>query len=287
MSDPAAPTPSTPSFADIVAQSGPFDPNATPATPTVELMGRAFSSDQPDRFVFALTPGVDGIERVVEANVADVVSHETVFEDSSGRKTLKVRLPPDAPMKMQVTAAQLALPPSPPQPKPQDPSKTDPHPKSDPIKVQDPIKQHDPAPKHDPVKQHDPIKGDPTPKHDPVKQHDPIKGDPTPKNDPVKQFDPVKGDPAPKNDPAPKHDPVKQFDPISPKHDPAPKHDPVKQFDPISPKHDPVKQGDPIKTDPIPKNDPGGPNPGINPGPVQTSEQMAPFSLASWTTTQG
>src|SRR5580704_12089569 len=255
------------SFADVVAESAAHSGAPEPDKRIVEFVGRVYRGDDDSTFLMALIPG----DRLIEANVADVVHHDVAFEDSAGRKTLRVRLPEDAPVKMRLRASQLLASPTAPPVNKQDV-------KPDPIKQQDPIK-HDPI-KQDPIKQHDPVKHDPVKQIDPIKQPDPkpdpIKQDPGPieggaaqqsmlpfvlstggikQQDPVKQ-DPTTGiikqpDPHPKADPQPKHDPVKG--------DPTPKHDPVKG-DP-TPKHDPVKgdptpKHDPVKGDPTPKHDP-------------------------------
>ena len=85
------------SFVDLVAQSGPFLPHESPEKRTVEFVGRVYSAAAEGTFTMALLPGADRVERVIEASVADVVHHEIAFEDTSGRKTLKVRMPEDAP----------------------------------------------------------------------------------------------------------------------------------------------------------------------------------------------
>src|SRR5882672_4781003 len=251
------------SFAELVGQSGTYSPQQEPEKRVVELVGRVFRADDPSMFTMALASEGRGPGRAIEAKVADVLHHEVAFEDSAGRKTLKVRLPEDAPVKMLVSAADLLASPTAPPVSKQDV-------KPDPIKHQDP-KHFDPKqfdPKHDP-KHVDPKQFDPKPdpKPDPIKQDPgPIEGNLTgqsmtpfvlaaPKQqDPIKQQDP-------KHDP--KQDPIKQFDPIKqqdPKHDP--KQDPIKQFDPIKqqdpkhdPKQDPIKQFDPIKQQ-DPKHDP-------------------------------
>src|SRR5947209_4390955 len=87
--------PSNQSFRDLVSQSGPFTPREGSEKRIVEFVGRVYSAAAEGAFTMALLPGADGVERIIEANVADVVHHETAFEDSSGRKTLKVRLPED------------------------------------------------------------------------------------------------------------------------------------------------------------------------------------------------
>src|SRR5580704_15091618 len=198
------------SFADFVGQSDKHSPNE-PEKRIVELVGRVHRGDDPSTFTMALAPdGRGGAGRVIEAKVADVVHHEVAFEDSAGRKTVKVRLPEDAPVKVLQSASNLLASPTAPAVTKQDV-------KPDPIKQQDPIgPKHDPKP--DPIKQQDPIAPKHDPKTDPIKQHDPIKHDPKdfdPKPDPIKQHDPVKHDP---KDFDPKPDPIKQHDPV--KHDP-------------------------------------------------------------------
>ena len=226
------------SFADFVGQSDKHSPNE-PEKRIVELVGRVFRGDDPSTFTMALAPdGRGGAGRVIEGKVADVVHHEVAFEDSTGRKTMKVRLPEDAPVKLLQSASNLLASPTAPAVTKQDV-------KPDPIKQQDPIgPKHDPKP--DPIKQQDPIAPKHDPKTDPIKQHDPIAPKHDPKTDPIKQHDPI----APKHDP--KTDPIKQHDPV--KHDPKDfeskagshqaarpvKHDP-KDFDP---KPDPIKQHD-------------------------------------------
>ena len=206
------------SFADFVGQSDKHSPNE-PEKRIVELVGRVFRGDDPSTFTMALAPdGRGGAGRVIEGKVADVVHHEVAFEDSTGRKTMKVRLPEDAPVKLLQNASNLLASPTAPAVTKQDV-------KPDPIKQQDPIgPKHDPKP--DPIKQQDPIAPKHDPKTDPIKQHDPIAPKHDPKTDPIKQHDPI----APKHDP--KTDPIKQHDPV--KHDPKdfdPKPDPIKQHD--------------------------------------------------------
>src|SRR5690348_2825263 len=149
------------SFADLVSNSEAFSARDIPPKRIVEFVGRVYRAGE-GAFTMALLPDSDGLQRVIEANVADVVHHEVVFEDSSGRKTLKVRLPEDAPIKLILQAAHLSGGPNAPAVAKQDV-------KPDPIKQHDPIKQQDPV-KHDPVKQQDPIKPDPIKQHDPIKQ---------------------------------------------------------------------------------------------------------------------
>jgi len=255
---------SPPSFADVVKESAPYSSPAEPEKRIVEFVGRVFRTDDDSTFLIALIPDAQRTDRVIEGNVADVLHHDMAFEDSAGRKTMRVRMPEDAPVKMLLRASQLLSQEAAPPVTKQD-VKPDPIKHQDPIKQQDPIKHQDPIKQQDPIKHQDPIKQQDPVKHDPVKQQDPIKH-----QDPIKQQDPIKHqDPIKQQDPV-KHDPVKQQDPI--KH-----QDPIKQQDPI--KHqDPIKQQDP-KPDPI-KQDPG-PEGGL------TAQSMMPFVLTTGGTKQG
>src|SRR5262249_58982900 len=83
-------------FADVVKESDAYSGPPQPEKRIVEFVGRVFRGDDDSTFLMALAPG----DRLIEANVADVVHHDVAFEDSSGRKTLRVRLPEDARGKM-------------------------------------------------------------------------------------------------------------------------------------------------------------------------------------------
>jgi hypothetical protein len=140
--------PSNQSFAEFVRQSDPYSPQEQPEKRIIEFVGRVFRAQDDGAFTMSVLPETRGVGRVIEVRVEDVLHHEVVFEDSSGRKTVKVRLPEDAPVRILVQASQLLASPSAPPVAKQD------------VKP-DPIKPHDvavAAPKQDPIKPSDIIK---------------------------------------------------------------------------------------------------------------------------------
>jgi len=155
-------------FTDILKKAEAFEPHLA-ARSGLQLVGRIRKLREPDRFIL-LTPSPAGGAQAIELASSDVLRHETAFEDSSGEKSYRVTLSPDALVRV-ILAGGVTSP---------QPDKTI-DPKYDP-KFFDP-KRWDP--KYDP-KQFDPKQTDP-------KQLDPKQWDP--KYDP-KQFDP-KGDPGP------------------------------------------------------------------------------------------
>src|ERR1043165_7885740 len=101
-------TPSKESFAQVIGKSGRYQvQEAEPEKRVVEFVGRVYRAADAGSFTMALASVVRGVDRLIEANVADVVEHEVAFEDSSGRKTMKVRLPEDAEIRMVLKASQL------------------------------------------------------------------------------------------------------------------------------------------------------------------------------------
>src|SRR3954464_2798712 len=86
-------TPSKESCAQVIGNRGEYQVEAEPEKRVVEFVGRVYRAAHDGTFTMALASDVRGVDRLIEPNVADVVEHEVAFEDSSGRKTMKVRLP--------------------------------------------------------------------------------------------------------------------------------------------------------------------------------------------------
>ena len=107
MSEESRDQPSNHSFAEFVRQSDAYSPEEQPEKRVIEFVGRVFRAEGDQGFTMSVLPETRGVGRVIEARVDDVLHHEVVFEDSSGRKTVKVRLPEDAPVKILVQASQL------------------------------------------------------------------------------------------------------------------------------------------------------------------------------------
>ena len=152
-------------FENVINSSEVFSKREFPEKGIVEFIGRVQKSDEKGKFILRILSGVPGFEHILEMDVRDVKEYESIFEDSAGRKTFRIRLPQDALIKLILPGEGI---PKQFEPKQFDPKQFDP--KSDP-------KQFDP-------KQFDP-KSDP--KQFEPKQFDPKQFDP--KSDP-KQFEP-------------------------------------------------------------------------------------------------
>ena len=94
-------------FDEIVARAE-FYTAATPQAPNLmEITGRVEQSKEKGKFILAVPTGIPNSDQILEMDIQDVKDYEMIFEDSTGHKTYRLRVPQDAPIKFTVTSAQL------------------------------------------------------------------------------------------------------------------------------------------------------------------------------------
>jgi hypothetical protein len=102
------PHPGDPRFREAVAGSELFTSPSAPAEPWVEFVGRVHKTADAGKGVLLLPARNEWGELALEFDLDDVLSSELLFEDSSGRRTYRVRLPSHSAARLLFQAGDLA-----------------------------------------------------------------------------------------------------------------------------------------------------------------------------------
>jgi hypothetical protein len=100
--------PGDPQFREAVAGSELFTPPSAPGETWVEFIGRVHKTADAGKGVLLIPARNEWGELALEIDLDDVLAAELLFEDSSGRRTYRVRLPSQSAARLLFHAADLA-----------------------------------------------------------------------------------------------------------------------------------------------------------------------------------